>query len=405
MGKLAKGKAAKIGLAAAGILVVLAVVVVALQSQKTEKPPTTTVDVAGEMAMDRQSESPEDGFSPPNVVEAASQSDQPEGNPGLMPQPDLQQIAGGSILGLADHQDDLPISSRTSFFPKVKDAPSKIGVVAEERGATSAMTVMLRHPETTRGLTPEDLAVENPPPPLLAVENEMADKFKSVTTPLPIPVDPPAENEQFSVAMTAPVAVPKIPEDASAPVEPPAVPALLKLPSEPRSPMTTGFTLLGRASGPVPEPDRRYTIQPNDNLWLISQKLYGDGRYFKALWKYNENSLPRPDLLKIGDVVMAPALTVLKIRHPDLYPATWHNRFVAVSSAADHSYTAKQGDTLFDIAQSQLGDGSRWVEVYELNRDSLTAEFAAIKPGTQLVLPPAQERHALTKPPGTTTHR
>ncbi|MGE5708403.1 MAG: LysM peptidoglycan-binding domain-containing protein, partial [Bacteroidota bacterium] len=36
---------------------------------------------------------------------------------------------------------------------------------------------------------------------------------------------------------------------------------------------------------------------------------------------------------------------------------------------ADNSYTIQGGDTLWKIAQKLLGNGNRWREIYELNKD------------------------------------
>jgi nucleoid-associated protein YgaU len=36
------------------------------------------------------------------------------------------------------------------------------------------------------------------------------------------------------------------------------------------------------------------------------------------------------------------------------------------------TYTVVSGDTLYKIAKAQLGDGSRWREIYELNKDKIT---------------------------------
>lgn len=36
------------------------------------------------------------------------------------------------------------------------------------------------------------------------------------------------------------------------------------------------------------------------------------------------------------------------------------------------SYTVKAGDSLWSIAEAQLGDGSRWTELYELNKGAIT---------------------------------
>lgn len=45
-----------------------------------------------------------------------------------------------------------------------------------------------------------------------------------------------------------------------------------------------------------------------------------------------------------------------------------------------------EGDTLWDLAQEHLGDGARWDEIYQLNRDSIS-DKDLILPGQQLVMP------------------
>jgi nucleoid-associated protein YgaU len=52
-----------------------------------------------------------------------------------------------------------------------------------------------------------------------------------------------------------------------------------------------------------------------------------------------------------------------------------------------HVYVVQQGDTLFSIATAQLGDGSKWPEIYDLNKSVIGANPALILPGQQLTLP------------------
>jgi len=52
-----------------------------------------------------------------------------------------------------------------------------------------------------------------------------------------------------------------------------------------------------------------------------------------------------------------------------------------------HVYVVEQGDTLFSIATSQLGDGSRWPEIYDLNKSVIGNNPALILPGQQLMIP------------------
>lgn len=50
------------------------------------------------------------------------------------------------------------------------------------------------------------------------------------------------------------------------------------------------------------------------------------------------------------------------------------------------TYTVKSGDCLWNIAKKQLGDGGRWKEIHDLNRDKISNPNL-IHPGLVLVLP------------------
>lgn len=156
-------------------------------------------------------------------------------------------------------------------------------------------------------------------------------------------------------------------------------------------------------------PDQSYTIEPNDNYWRISQKLYGTGGYFKALFEHNRQKYPRADRLRQGDVISAPPVEVLEKTYPDLCPKPQHRQAEqkmtrAVSTRrlprGDRVYVVEEGDTLFDIAKYELGQASRWGELYELNRDVLGDQGDHLKPGLELVLPAERVRESVAVEPG-----
>jgi nucleoid-associated protein YgaU len=55
----------------------------------------------------------------------------------------------------------------------------------------------------------------------------------------------------------------------------------------------------------------------------------------------------------------------------------------------DGTYTVQGGDTLWAIAESFLGDGNRWREVYDANTDTIGDNPDVIQPDQVLVLPAA----------------
>ncbi len=81
---------------------------------------------------------------------------------------------------------------------------------------------------------------------------------------------------------------------------------------------------------PTRPADGRYTVEPNDSLWKVSEKVYGDGRYFKAIGEHNRARLAHPDQLLAGDVLDVPPKEMLQRRYPSLCPRSgarrWWNR-------------------------------------------------------------------------------
>ncbi len=149
------------------------------------------------------------------------------------------------------------------------------------------------------------------------------------------------------------------------------------------------------------EPERvaiengKYIVAPNDNYWIIAEKVYGNGAYFKALFEHNRSRHPRSDKLQVGDVLDAPPAATLADRYPDICPRPRKvpnaRQTLQPASTRHHAgervYVVGEGDTLFDIARHELGRAARWTEIYDLNRDVLGEDFDYLRPGTELVLP------------------
>ena len=139
----------------------------------------------------------------------------------------------------------------------------------------------------------------------------------------------------------------------------------------------------------------KYTVAPNDSYWIIAEKVYGNGAYFKALLEHNRARHPRSDKLQVGDVLDAPSAALLADRYPDLCPrprkVPWPAKRLQPASTRRHAgervYVVGEGDTLFDIARHELGKASRWTEIYDLNHDVLGEDFDYLRPGTELALP------------------
>jgi nucleoid-associated protein YgaU len=150
-------------------------------------------------------------------------------------------------------------------------------------------------------------------------------------------------------------------------------------------------------------------VQPNDNYWTISAKVYGTGAYFRALAEHNRAKAARPDRLQPGLVISTPPAAQLEQTYPDLCPKPNHREAARVRTgpistaglSGGRTYTVQEGDTLVIIARNELGKASRWGEIYELNREALGKDFNYLTPGMQLALPAKDAR----EPADRTTHR
>ncbi|MDA7929173.1 hypothetical protein N9B54_04375, partial [Mariniblastus sp.] len=126
--------------------------------------------------------------------------------------------------------------------------------------------------------------------------------------------------------------------------------------------------------------------------WSVSEKTYQDGRYFRALFRHNQTIHVDYKLVS-GLELKTPAKDELERRWPEECPVTSEAKS---STAADVSvetinyHVTSKGETLFEIARQKLNQASRFVELYQLNPDSLGENVQPDSPlssGLKLRLP------------------
>jgi len=149
-----------------------------------------------------------------------------------------------------------------------------------------------------------------------------------------------------------------------------------------------------------------YLVQPNDSYWVISERLYGTGAYFRALAQHNRATIPDENRLRVGQQILAPDASELEKAYPDLCPKLAHRkareRRTSLASTRNlpkggRVYVVQQGDNLFDIARYELGKAARWTEIVDLNQQLLGSdlnELNYLTPGMKLILPDDQEEPA-----------
>jgi nucleoid-associated protein YgaU len=122
-----------------------------------------------------------------------------------------------------------------------------------------------------------------------------------------------------------------------------------------------------------------YEVASGDTLWDIAYRSVGAGDT-KRMVEHIQYLNPGVDSSNL------PVGRTLKL--PKVVPAQMQN-MTPTERAKDTGgrvYIVGEGDTLGAIALLELGDGSRWKEVYQLNKTTIS-DPERIRPGQRLILP------------------
>lgn len=121
---------------------------------------------------------------------------------------------------------------------------------------------------------------------------------------------------------------------------------------------------------------REYTVARGDSLWRISERLLGDGARFTELVALNAGILNgRPDFITPGTVLRVPI----------------------VEPVESETVVVEPGDTLSEIAEEELGDATRYPEIFEASRTTKQPDGAhlvdpdLLRPGWELTIPQSVE--------------
>lgn len=105
---------------------------------------------------------------------------------------------------------------------------------------------------------------------------------------------------------------------------------------------------------------KNYVVKVGDDLWNISERLYGSGYNWVDIAK--ENNLENPGILYVGTKLSIPSVTPKTPTAGNVQETT-----KVTNPITGASYTIVNGDYLWDIAIRAYGDGYRWVEIAKVN--------------------------------------
>lgn len=131
-----------------------------------------------------------------------------------------------------------------------------------------------------------------------------------------------------------------------------------------------------------PRPRRTHLVRDGDTLSSLADEYLGSSKRYLEIYEANRELLASPDLLPIGAELQIPSpdevaqQPVLETpAEPPMSPLSPRPEIPSrpPPPGVKRSYRVKAGDTLVAIARQFYGDGERYQEIYEANRERLRA--------------------------------
>ncbi|MFH8627538.1 LysM peptidoglycan-binding domain-containing protein [Streptomyces vietnamensis] len=110
-------------------------------------------------------------------------------------------------------------------------------------------------------------------------------------------------------------------------------------------------------------------VRPAESLWSIAEKLYGYGEQYTKIADANEGRTMADGTVFHADAPIRPGWI---LRLPDA-PIVDAVPTAPAPQQAD-SYTVAGGDTLWQVAEEQLGNGDRYIEIFDANKNKPQAD-------------------------------
>ncbi|MBU1084800.1 MAG: LysM peptidoglycan-binding domain-containing protein [Candidatus Beckwithbacteria bacterium] len=120
-----------------------------------------------------------------------------------------------------------------------------------------------------------------------------------------------------------------------------------------------GVTLVEEDGKLIPEGlPKTHTVTKGEHLWSIAEKYYETGYNWVDIAK--ANNLINPEILQEGMELTIPKTAVIVL-----------NNQKTIQDTLESEHTVVAGDTLWSIAVKAYGNGYKWTEVWQANKDQI----------------------------------
>lgn len=127
-----------------------------------------------------------------------------------------------------------------------------------------------------------------------------------------------------------------------------------------------------------------YVVKAGDTLWNIAEQIYSDGQLYSRISR--DNNLSNPDKILVGQKLVIGSQDSIKGEGGTLKGSITDKAW-SDDKTVYVNYTIVKGDSLWKIADRELGDPYLWTELYQINKVAIGSNPDLIYPNTVLRIP------------------
>ena len=150
---------------------------------------------------------------------------------------------------------------------------------------------------------------------------------------------------------------------------------------------------LAKQSSSQSSEHRIHVVESGDSLYRLARDYYGDSKEWVIIYNANRDKIGENRVLLIGNKIRIPVTEKITVNEKGTDVYTLKSETTASETTKNEKqksktkiYKIEKGDTLYKISKLHYGDGTRWKEIFEANKEVLN-NSTNIKAGKNIVIP------------------